>query len=88
MTPRARPQLEDHVETPAEERLACVTHGIGAVFALAAFAVLVTCAVIWGDTRRVVAVSIYGASLLILYIASTLYHACDRERATGRKLRL
>jgi hemolysin III len=88
MSRTARPQLEEHTETPAEERLACVTHGVGAVFALGGLAALITFAAIRGDARRLVAVSIYGASLLVLYLVSTLYHACDREQSTDRKLRL
>jgi hemolysin III len=51
-----------------------VIHGIGAVLAAAALALLVTFASLIGDPWRVVSFSIYGASLVILYTASTLFH--------------
>jgi hemolysin III len=88
MPRRAKPQLEEHVETPAEERLACATHGLGAVLSVAALVVLITTASLWGDARRVVAVTVFGVSMLLLYVASTAYHACDRERSAAAKLRL
>jgi len=57
-----------------EEIANSVTHGIGAVLAVAGLTVLVVLAAIYGDTWRVVSFTIYGSSLIILYSASTLYH--------------
>lgn len=62
-----------------EEWLNALTHGVGAVVALAAGAVLITLASIYGDRWAVLGASVYGASLLLLYIASTLYHAVRHE---------
>jgi hemolysin III len=67
-----------------EELLNALTHGIGAVVALAAGAVLVTLASIYGDRWAVIGASVYGASLLLLYLASTLYHAVSHEPTKAR----
>jgi hemolysin III len=69
-------QIKAHVETPIEERWSCITHAIGAILSVAGLAVLVTLAELRGDLRLVMTVSIYGATLLLVYGASTCYHAC------------
>lgn len=58
-----------------EEILNAVTHGIGAALALAGLVVLITAAWINGGTWHVVSFVIYGVSLVLLYLASTLYHS-------------
>jgi len=62
------------------ERLNSITHLLGAVAAAAGLAVLVVLAAQQGDAWKVVSFSIYGASLLLLYLFSTLYHS-TRGRA-------
>lgn len=57
------------------ERLNGYTHLLGAVAAAAGLAVLVVQAAQQGDTWKLVSFSIYGASLLLLYLFSTLYHS-------------
>ncbi len=64
----------------SEEIANSVTHGVGAALAVAALAVLVTYAGLFGDAWRVVGFSIYGASLVLLYLFSTLYHAFQNPR--------
>ncbi|RKZ12227.1 hemolysin III family protein [bacterium] len=64
-----------------EEIAHSVTHGLGALGATVSIVLLVLRAVPTGDARTVVAVSIYGASMLMLYTASTLYHALTAQRA-------
>jgi hemolysin III len=61
-------------QTTGEEIANSVTHGIGAGLAAAGLSVLVTLAALQGDPWRVVSFSIYGATLVLLYLASTLYH--------------
>lgn len=63
-----------------EEVANSVTHGIGAGLSVAALAVLVTFSALFGDPWRVVSFSIYGASLVILYLSSTLYHGFQSPR--------
>lgn len=67
-----------------EELLNALTHGIGAVVALAAAAVLITLASIRGDVWAIVGASVFGTSLLLLYVASTLYHAISHAPAKAR----
>lgn len=57
------------------ERFNGITHLVGAVLALAGAAVLVAVAAQDGETRRIVAFSVYGGSLFLLYLISTLYHS-------------
>jgi hemolysin III len=62
------------------ERLNGVTHLFGAVAAAAGLAVLVVLAAQQGDAWKVVSFSIYGVTLFLLYLFSTLYHS-TRGRA-------
>jgi len=64
-----------------EEIAHSVLHGMGAVLSIAGLAVLVGFASRYGDARLVVSCSIYGASLVLLYMASTLYHSIPNPRA-------
>ena len=61
--------------TRTEEIASSVTHGIGTGLAVAALAVLVFFAARTEDPWKVVSLSIYGTTLVILYLSSTLYHA-------------
>jgi len=62
-------------QTLGEEIANSVTHAMGAMLAIAALALLVTLAALQGDAWRVVSLAIYGATLVILYLVSTMYHA-------------
>ncbi len=61
--------------TLAEEVANSVTHGIGAVLSVAALVVMVVMAAGTGDARKTVSLAVYGATLLVLYLSSTLYHS-------------
>jgi hemolysin III len=63
------------------ERFNSISHLIGAVLALAGAVVLVVVASRGGDTRRIVSFSIYGATLFLLYLISTVYHGLPTGRA-------
>jgi len=52
-----------------------ITHGVGVGLSITALSVLVTFAGLFGDAWRVVSFSIYGATLVLLYLASTFYHS-------------
>jgi hemolysin III len=69
-----------HLETPAEETASTVTHAIGGLLAAIALVALVIAAARTDDARRIIAVSIYGASLVLLYSASTCYHLVRQPR--------
>jgi hemolysin III len=57
------------------EKFNALTHLVGAILALAGTVVLVVVAASLHDPWKVVSVSVYGASLVLLYSASTLYHS-------------
>ena len=58
-----------------EEIANSVTHGIGAALSVAALVLLVVFAALRGDAWRIVGFSIFGTSLFVLYLTSTLYHS-------------
>lgn len=64
-----------------EEIANSITHGLGLMLSIAGLAVLVTIAALHGTAWHVVACSVYGASLVLLYLSSTLYHAIQAPRA-------
>ena len=59
----------------SEELTNAITHGIGALASVAALTLLVTYAVIENDVMKIISFSIYGASLILMFLMSTLYHA-------------
>jgi hemolysin III len=64
-----------------EEVANSITHGVGALLALAGTVTLIVAGARMGDPVRIVAVSIYGATMVMLYLSSTLYHALAPNRA-------
>jgi hemolysin III len=67
-----------------EEIANALTHGLGAVAALAGGAVLITLAAVWGDGRQLAGAIVFTVTLLLLYLASTLYHAIPHPTAKRR----
>ena len=63
-----------------EEVANSVTHGVGIVLAIAGLAVLVAFATLHGDIWHIVACSVFGATLILLYTSSTLYHSLPIPR--------
>jgi len=57
------------------ERFNSISHLVGAVLALIGATVLVTLAGVKGEAIRIVSFSVYGATLFLLYLSSTLYHS-------------
>lgn len=69
------------------ERFNGYTHLAGTVLAIAGAAVLVSLAALKADPWRIVSFSVYGASLVLLYLTSTLYHSTrGRTKRVFRKL--
>jgi len=58
-----------------EEIFNSITHGIGTLLSIAALVLLVVFAAIKGNAWHVVSFSIFGTTLVILYLSSTLYHS-------------
>lgn len=63
------------------ERFNSISHLVGAALALAGAVVLVVVASQNGDINRIVSFSVYGATLFLLYLISTLYHGLPSGRA-------
>lgn len=59
----------------AEELMNSISHGVGALLSVAALVLCVVVSAIHGNSTAVVASSIYGSTLIILYTMSTLYHS-------------
>lgn len=76
----ARKKIPLYPYSLKEEIANSVTHGIGAGLSVAGLTLLVVLAAIYGDVWRVVSFSIYGSSLVVLYLASTLYHSFQNPR--------
>lgn len=57
-----------------EEKLNVISHALGLVLSIAALVLLVVYASKYGNIKHIVSFSIYGASLIVLYSASTMYH--------------
>lgn len=64
-----------------EEVAHAVTHGFGALLAIIGMVVLLVRATLYGDHWHLVACSIFGTTLVLMYTASTLYHSIPMPRA-------
>jgi len=82
MTAAHAPAHGDH--SIREEIANALTHGLGATAALAGGSVMITLAALYGDGWQLGSAIVFGISLLLLYIASTLYHAIQHPVAKGR----
>jgi len=72
----------DQVQAALGEEIAnSITHGVGAALSVAGLVVLVVVAALRGTSWHVVACAVYGASLVLLYLSSTLYHGLANGRA-------
>ena len=72
--------------TFGEELANSVTHGLGLVLSIAGTIALLNAPGLAGSPGAVAACSVYGATLILLYAASTLYHSA-RQATTQRRLR-
>ncbi len=68
-----------------EEIFNSTSHAVGVLIAIACTAIVVTRASIHGDVWHIVSYSIFGAGMIVLYTASTLFHA---EKNPRRKYHL
>mgnify|MGYP002643389796 FL=1 len=70
------------IYSTGEEIANAVTHGVAALMSIAGLAILVGFAVAYSGSPTVItAVSVFGASMIFLYVASTLYHAIPNPKA-------
>src|SRR5207248_7436417 len=64
-----------------EEIANSISHGVGLALAIVATPILIVAAARAGTARNIVGVSVYCATMLVLYLASTLYHALTHDGA-------
>ena len=71
-------------QTPGEEIANSISHGLGALLAIAGKPNLIVLATMHGDALSIVSASLYGSSLILLYLFSTLYHSITNQ--TGKRV--
>ena len=64
-----------------EEIANSVTHGFGLFLSIVGLAILVATAAKTGGALRIISCAIFGATLILLYAASTFYHALSGEKS-------
>ncbi|MGK0253825.1 MAG: hemolysin III [Mariniflexile sp.] len=70
--------MSEHKQTPLQERLNTITHGIGAIFGIIGLVLLIVF-----DTNKtnwsLFSVLVYGISIIVLFTASAIYHSVNDE---------
>lgn len=64
-----------------EEIANSISHGLGLLLALIALPILVISAVRIGSTRFMIGAAVFGVTMILLYLASTLYHSVTHDAA-------
>lgn len=73
--------LQERTQSLGEEIANSVSHCVGLLAAVAAVPILVIAAVQRGGAAGIVGASVFAATMVLLYLTSTLYHALPRNRA-------
>lgn len=67
--------------TKGEEIANAITHGIGSVLAVIGAVLLIVFSALSGDVYKIISFTIFGVTLVILYLGSTLYHSIPNKKA-------
>jgi hemolysin III len=70
-----------HIFSKKEEIANSITHGIGAALSIAALVILIVFSSLYGNAWHIVSFTLYGASMFILYMSSTLVHSFPEGKA-------
>ena len=70
--------------SPNEENINIYSHAIGLSLSFVALVLMVIRASLYGNAWHIVSVSIFGASMIALYTASTLYHSAKKPDIRAR----
>lgn len=73
-----------HIYSPLEERFNIWSHFVGLLLSIVALILLIIRAVHLESVRAVISFSIFGVSMIILYLASTLYHSSTNPKIRYR----
>lgn len=72
--------MEHKTPSLGEEIANAITHGVGALMAIAGLVLLVVFSSLYGTAWHITGFSVFGAMLVILYVMSTLYHSLPSPR--------
>ncbi len=67
--------------TIVEEICNCSIHGLGIILSIAGLVILAAFSSVYGNAWTIVSTVIFGCSMIILYTASTIYHAIPNQHA-------
>jgi hemolysin III len=71
-----------HSERLSSEEIAnAITHGIGLLLSIGGGIILITLAARHASTREIISAAVFASTLVVMYVASTLYHAIPHPRA-------
>jgi hemolysin III len=73
--------LAERSQSSGEEIANAVSHGVGLLLAVVAAPALVVATVQRGGVTEIIAASIFGVTMVLVYLTSTLYHALPMNRA-------
>jgi len=72
--------MQKVVQSKGEEIANAITHGLGVLLSIAALVLLIVFAALKGNVWHLVSFTVFGTALVILYLASTLYHSFTNEK--------
>lgn len=72
---------QTHTFSKKEEIANAITHGIGALLSIAALVLLIVYASLYGNAWHVVSFTLFGSTMLLLYVFSTLVHSFPSGKA-------
>lgn len=72
---------DTHIYTKKEELVNAITHGIGALLSITALVFLIIFSVKNGTALHVTSFTIYGITMVLLYVSSTLVHSFPEGKA-------
>ena len=72
--------ISDRHQSLGEEVANSISHGLGLIAAIVGTPFLILSAIQYADASYVVGVSVFSATMIILYLASTLYHAMPKGK--------
>jgi hemolysin III len=73
--------MESYIFSKREEIANAITHGVGALLAIAALVLLIVFSALEGSAWHVSSFAIFGSTMVVLYIMSTLYHSLTHLKA-------
>ncbi|MGF9891015.1 hemolysin III family protein [Priestia megaterium] len=71
---------DTHTYTKGEEIANSISHGIGALLSIAALVLLIVYSSLYGTPWHIVSFTIFGSTMLLLYISSTMVHSLPQGK--------